>query len=156
MWKRTKKSLVTAMYFGQRTRSTLRGHHQPTYTKEELRDWLFSQKLFHILYDNWKRLDYQKNYIPSVDRINDYIGYTMDNIQLMTWKENRAKHDKDRKEGINNKMNKAVRKYTKDGYFIEEYYSISEAGRANGINISNIARCCKYKRESAGGFVWRY
>lgn len=36
------------------------------------------------------------------------------------------------------------------------YESISEASRKTGINLSNIARCCKSKRQTAGGLHWQF
>ena len=38
-----------------------------------------------------------------VDRLNDYKGYSFDNIQLMTWQENKDKGHRDCLNGINNK-----------------------------------------------------
>ena len=87
----TKKGVVARIYGSQVESSKRRDHQLPTYTKQELKEWLFSQPLFHKLFDNWKRLDFQSEYRPSVDRKNDEIGYTMANIQLMTWEENNQK-----------------------------------------------------------------
>lgn len=39
---------------------------------------------------------------------------------------------------------------------VAEYFSISDAERATGINNSNIVQCCKGKVKSAVGFKWRY
>ena len=46
--------------------------------------------------------------------------------------------------------------YSKDGKFIAEYPSIMEAERQTGCNNSHIGSCCKGKRKSAGGFIWKY
>jgi len=153
---RTKKGLVTRIYGNQRNSAKERGHELPTYTNKELREWLFSQSLFHILYDNWKRLDYQTEYVPSVDRKNDYISYTMSNIQLITWDENRRKGHSDMKSGKNTKTSKKVSQYTKEGELIKTHYSIHEAGRCTGVGFQNISKCCNGKRKSIGGFVWRF
>ncbi len=90
-YQKSKKGLCSKIYQNQRLNCRRRGKANPTYTMQELREWMFSQKKFHILFDNWKRLDYQKDYSPSVDRIEDDISYTMANIQLMTWAENNKK-----------------------------------------------------------------
>jgi len=153
---RSKEGLVTKLYRHQRSSSKQRGHAMPTYSKEELREWLYSQKKFHVLYDNYKRLDYQKDYIPSVDRIDDYIGYTMANIQLVTWRENRAKACKDKKEGRNNKQNKAVEQLCKDGSIANTYHSTREASRQTGVDGGDISRVCSGKQKTAGGFRWRF
>ncbi len=137
-YNRTKNGVVTKMYGSQIKSSKIRNHTMPTYTKKEFKEWLFSQKKFHILFDNWKRLDYQLDYIPSVDRKNDYIGYTMDNIQIMTWGENRSKGHFDMRHGINNKQSKAVLQYEMDGTFLNKYHSLIEAERQTGVSNGSI------------------
>ena len=126
-WRKSKKGLVTKLYGRQCENSIKRGHNAPTYTRDELKEWLYSQKLFHLLYDNWSRLDFQSDYAPSVDRKEDSIGYTMNNIQLMTWKENYKKACSDRKSGVNNCSNKAVVQMDLDGNIIGEFHSTSSS-----------------------------
>lgn len=93
-YERSKEGLVARIYGCQKSPSKRRGHPAPTYSKEELKDWLFSRPQFRILYDNWKRLDFQTSYKPSVDRIYDDLSYTMSNIQLMIFRDNIAKGNK--------------------------------------------------------------
>ena len=45
---------------------------------------------------------------------------------------------------------------TKSGEFIKEWPSLNEAEHQLGIACSNICKCIKGYRKSAGGFVWRY
>ena len=152
---KTKKRVIAQRYYSQLGRSIKRGHAMPTYTQEELIEWAMSQKKFHVIYDNWKRLDFQKNYAPSFDRKDDYIGYTLDNIEVTTWKKNRTRGHKDRKNGINNKHSKKVYQYTKDGKFVKEYHSQIEAERQTGISNANISKACNEKQyKTAGGFKW--
>ena len=49
-----------------------------------------------------------------------------------------------------------VVRFTKDGVYVDEFCSISEAHRVTGIN--NIERCCKglSRYSTAGGFKWKY
>ena len=58
--------------------------------------------------------------------------------------------------GNHNKPTKPILQYTKDGEFIKEWVSGTEASRVLGINNGHIVSCCKGKLKSAGGFVWRY
>ena len=155
-YKHSKEGIAAKIYSDQRKSSNRRGHIMPTYTMIELREWMMSQKKFHILYDNWKRLDYQKMYIPSVDRIDDSIGYTMANIQLMTWRENKAKGHSDHKSGKLDYNLKPVFQYTKDGNFVKEYISAMEAERDTGVHHPNISKVCLKKREYAGGYIWKF
>jgi hypothetical protein len=53
------------------------------------------------------------------------------------------------------KMSKSVLQYNKCMTFITEYISIKEAAEKTNINNGSIARCCKNKRKTAGGFIWK-
>ena len=109
-----------------------------------------------MLWNNWIESNYDKMTKPSVDRLDDYKGYSLDNIQLMTWEENKAKGSRDRKNGVNNKKSKAVLQYDLQGNLIKEYYSIMQAERETKISNVSISRVCNGKRKTAGGFKWKY
>jgi hypothetical protein len=49
-----------------------------------------------------------------------------------------------------------VLQYSKDGKLIKKWSSIIEASRALGIGDSHISQVCKGKRQTTGGFVWKY
>lgn len=51
---------------------------------------------------------------------------------------------------------KPVIQFTKDGKFVSQYPSISEAARKTNIERININLCCLGKRKSAGGSVWQF
>ena len=58
---------------------------------------------------------------------------------------------------INGKKNSIpILQFAKDGEFIKEWPSLSDAYRQLGIPPSNICFCLKGYRKYAGGFVWRY
>ena len=42
------------------------------------------------------------------------------------------------------------------GKLLATFPSIQEAERQTGISDSRICECCKGKRKSAGGYVWKY
>ena len=54
------------------------------------------------------------------------------------------------------KCSRPILQLTKDGEFIKEWPSLSDAYRQLGIPPSNICLCLKGHYTSAGGFVWRY
>jgi len=152
---KTKKGLITNIYNNQRHNSIFRKDPLPTYTKQQLINLLFNNPLFHKLYDNWVSSNYDRKLRPSIDRINDYKSYSFDNIQLVTWYENERRYYTDSKNGINNKQNFAVigiNKHTKD---IIEFHSMNEASRQIKTSQGNISDCCKNKRKSAGGYIWK-
>lgn len=49
-----------------------------------------------------------------------------------------------------------ILQFSKDGTFVKEWPSISDAERQLVISYSNICHCLKCRRKTAGGFVWRY
>lgn len=57
---------------------------------------------------------------------------------------------------ISKSVSVPVCQYSLDGILIKEFYSATIAGKEIGIDASCIIKCCKGKRKSAGGFVWKY
>lgn len=55
-----------------------------------------------------------------------------------------------------NHKSKPVSQFTLKGEFIKTYSSIMEAERETGIYNSNINKCCKGKRKTTGGYIWKY
>lgn len=51
---------------------------------------------------------------------------------------------------------KRVGQFTKDGIFIKEYPSASEAARAMNITKYSIADCCRGKQKTSVGYIWKY
>jgi len=147
---------VTKIYKSQKENSLHRNMALPLYTKLELKEWLCSQTSFHELFKAWQDSNFDLWLVPSVDRIDDYVGYTLENIQLMTFKENNKKGHDDAINGVNNKLSKAVCQLTLSGEFIKDFYSSKHAEREILIDHSNIAKCCKGKANSAGGYKWQY
>jgi len=53
-------------------------------------------------------------------------------------------------------ISKPVAQYDKQGNYITQYNSITEAAKAvNGWN-ENICQCCKGNKKTSSGYVWRY
>jgi len=155
---RTKKGLVKKIHLAQISNSKKRGHTPPAYTLYGLRMFFKSSAVADHLYKAWVASGYEKNLRPSVDRKEDDKPYSIDNITLMTWGENKAKGHSDRRNGINNKVSKAVIQLTLEGEFIAEFYSMSEAGRQTGISIASIGQCCNniQSYNTAGNFKWKF
>jgi len=153
---KTKIGLITHIYSNQKLNSKLRKHPLPTYSKKEFTNWMLSQKNFNVLFDEWSNNNYDRKLTPSVDRLDDYKGYSFDNIRLVTWNENMSKSHSDIKNGINRKGTISVIQYSLAGDFIKLFYSISQAGRENSINGSSISNGCKRQSKQACGYIWNY
>lgn len=94
LYGRTREGLANRLY-GQQVSSSKRrllprgiGNGKPTYNKAEFREWLFSRENFEELYQNWVDNNYNSEYRPSGDRIDEGLPYTLSNLKLVTWKEN--------------------------------------------------------------------
>ena len=100
---RTKKGLITKIYSSQKRNSKARLHNPPSYTITQLTIWLTNQNNFCELYNNWVSSGYKKDLVPSIDRLDDYKPYSLDNIRLVKWEINNIKGKKDIMKGIYNK-----------------------------------------------------
>jgi len=144
---KTKYGLSTRMYAHMRAASRKRGHPDPDFTLQEYRDWLFSQPNFDHLFNVWVESDYKKNYTPSPDRLDDTTGYSISNIQLVTWDYNRKKGAVSRRKKVNQLRN---------GIIINSFESIGSAAKAVNAANSSISCALKGKTKSSAGFQWEY
>ena len=158
-YRKTEGGFITHLYDRQRRTSKQRGHAPPEYTREELKQWLLSQENFRQLFDAWATSGYDKYLSPSVDRLDDAKGYSLDRIQLVTWKENKLKGESDRKNGVSVGNLKAVLQFSLDGKFIARHHSSAAAERATGGrsgSYTDICRCCRKAGRVHAGFKWSY
>lgn len=51
---------------------------------------------------------------------------------------------------------KSVYCISKEGNIVAFYESITFASKETNISKGHIGECCKHKRHSAGGYIWRY
>ena len=70
--------------------------------------------------------------------------------------ETKAKHSVTTS-GANNGGARVINCYDKKTLtFVAQYGAGTEATKLSGVYYVNIIRCCRRKRKSAGGFIWRY
>ena len=153
---RTKEGRIRSLLRTQKSSCIKRNYPMPTYTYTELSVWVLSQELFHTLFNAWEKSGFEKHLSPSIDRKDDYLSYTLDNIQLMTWEQNADKAKIDRKTGVNTKGMKAVKQFSLKGILIKEYPSLAIAARAVNGDRAHISAVCRDLRRTHKGFVWKY
>ena len=153
---RTIRGLIKSIISQQKVKSKKRKHLAPTYTEEELIDWWNKQPMAAVLYARWVASNYETDLKPSIDRLDDYKGYSLDNIQLVTVKENIDRYYLDAVNGINTKSAVSVDQYAMDGTFIASHHSYKAAAKAIGqTNIGNIRNVSEGLGKTAYGYLWR-
>lgn len=155
-YQKTKKGVVSTMYQAQKNNSKRRGFGFPKYDINEFRKWVFSKIEFHLLYDKWILSGFEKLEKPSCDRIDDYEGYVLSNLKIVTWRENKYRSFRDRKNGINTKGAKAVIQMNMEGEIIKEFYSFNHAMRELNIPESTIRYSITSKKGHTHGFKFKY
>ena len=146
-----------SIYRQQVHSSKIRGHQPPTYTIDEIVNKYINNKKYIKLHKAWVASNYDRWLAPSLDRINNDLGYSFDNIELMTWEQNHANGDRDQKLGklVCGNTHVGVSQYTKEGVFIQSFISQHEASRATGVSNKRISDCLNGRLKSTGGFLWK-
>jgi len=57
-------------------------------SKDEFYEWAKSNDTFLMLFDEYKKSEYDRKLVPSVDRIDSSKGYEISNIEFVTHSEN--------------------------------------------------------------------
>ena len=84
----------------------------------------------------------------------DKSNNRLDNFNLMTCKENNNWGTRNIRLAL--AKSKTVLQFDKNGNFIKEWISISEAARIINISTGNIVKCCKGRQKTYKGFIWKY
>lgn len=150
----TEKGVVRVIYKTQKRNNKLRGYGCIPYSKPELSEWMH-RKGFKSIYDNWIESGKDKDLKPSVDRLDDFKGYSLDNIRLGTWLENRQHQHRDILNGVGTSGARCKPLYKFDDEFniIESYVSYSQAVRSIGYSLEYQI---KKKVKCRSGFYWSY
>lgn len=150
----SEKGVIRVIYKTQKRNNKNRGHGDMPYTKKELSKWLYENG-FKKIYDKWIDSGKCKGLKPSVDRLNDFFGYSFDNIRLVTWSENKAHQSDDfaNGTGTSGRVCKKVIKMDDEMVPVCEYVSYWSAVRDVGYSIEyQIKKGVKCR----SGFFWKY
>ena len=111
-------------------------------------DWIHT--VFDTFYNREDALDYESFLMGMFDSIEN--GYNTSEYGSGDFKHSEESKNKTSKSmGVN-----GILQFSKDGEFIAEYSSIMDAERKTGCKNQSICSCCKGKRKSTGGFIWKY
>jgi len=154
---RTKSDMIKRLFYGITGRQRNIHGQELSFSKEEFILWLDEQpfdELFSIYLETG-----DKNLVPTIDRISDLdlLAYHFDNMQVLSFEDNRAKRRDQEKLAIviNGNWDRPVNKFTLDGKFIESYKTCRIAALANHSTKSAItAASCREAR--SGEFIWSH
>ena len=151
-YRRTELGLLTSIYGSQKHKSKKRGHLAPNYSKAQLIDFMYKNNYIE-LYNAWVSSGYMHNLVPSIDRVDRKLSYTLNNIQLVTWEFNEQKGREESKETYS----KRVQQYSRSGELLTIYPSIKEASRVTGLDPNTISENAKGLRKNfISPFIWKF
>lgn len=149
------KGVIRVLYKTMKRHQKLRPHNEDVlpFTKSEFEIWLEGND-FNSKYNSWVEGGYQKNDKPSVDRLDDYKGYSFDNMRLVTWKDNHDHQVDDILKGKNRSGERciALGKYTNEGVLIKTFISYQQVRREEGYCVHYPV---KNKYPCKNGFIWK-
>lgn len=91
----------------------------------------------------WCTHQYNITYGSVQDRKTMHTDYSK-----ASYKENAIKNGKS--------VCRAVSRFTKEGKYLDSFESARDAARQLGFTSYHITECCKEKRKTSNGFIWRY
>lgn len=158
---------IHKMYATQVASSKRRGHPAPNYTREDFLNWALSQQNWKSVWEIYQQKQHDRNFAPSVDRVDSNLPYTFDNIELVCWGENSSRGIRDIKSGYKYTQHKPVVAYTLEGKKVAEYVSLHEAARKTGTYVTNIQRVADgipFRKSNGkmtmmhqtGGYRWKW
>lgn len=68
----------------------------------------------------------------------------------------RMRENSRRRYGKDNPASRPMRQYSLDGTLLNEYESGTQACKKYGLDLSAVVRCCRGKRKTCGGYIWKY
>lgn len=149
-YRQSKKGILTNMFNHQKIRNIKKGFGEIGYNLFWLQKKFLEDIKFNRLYNEWADSGYIKAKKPSIDRINHNKGYTKDNIQLLSWADNRFKQT------IERRSRKGKVAQILNGKIIKIWNSQREAWRTLNINQSMISLALTGKCKTAYGYEWYY
>ena len=144
-YRKTKKGVLTNSYNHQKQRRKV------NYSLKEFQNKFLTNKKFIRLFNEWIKASCIRELKPTIDRISSKKGYVKDNIQMLTWAENRFK------QRMETKIFRAKKCYMGlNGKIVKVFNSQWEAIKKTGLSQGNLSMALNGKRKTCGGYNWSY
>lgn len=100
------------------------------------------------MFNSWVDGGFQRMDYPSIDRLDDSMGYTKDNIRLVSWRENHRVES--------NAKSKVIIQSNLDGTIVCEHGSMTDAAKNTGASQPKISMVCNGLRNKHYGYRWSF
>jgi len=145
-YRKTQKGVLTNMY------SHMKSRHTINFSLKEFQEMFLYDNKFLKLYNEWGKNNYNKQFKPSLDRIDCKKGYLKNNVQMLTWAENRFKQS-----ALDGKRGRKPRVIQMLGNkIIKIYQSQRHAVKELGISQGNLSSVLNNKRQTTMGYKFIY
>ncbi len=152
---RSKEGVVRMAYGNMRSHSTRKGFKAPDFLFNDLLAFALKRAIFHELYALWS-IDYDIELKPSFDNLAPGTPYSLDNLEIVTFNENKRRGGNKEYKPKQFMASKVVYQFTLEGTFIKGHLGLLTAADAVGASKSAIANCVTGKSKSSFGFIWTY
>lgn len=170
------KKKMSESRMGQRTGENhpMYGKHHSESTRNKIgknsldmwSDQNFKSKMHEVRKQLWENEGYRQRQIES--RTGKHASAeTKQKMSNSLKGENNPMYGKHHSEETKKKMSESqknvqrikarkINQYTINGIFIKTWDYMKQVESETGIKYQDISKCCRHKRKTAGGFIWRY
>lgn len=145
-YRKTPKGVLTNMFNHMKNRNYVE------FTLQQFQEMFLNDIKFIRIYKEWVKSGYNKQFKPSLDRIDCKKGYLKNNIQMMSWAENRFKQSK--YDGKRGRKPRVIQ--MKGGEVIKVFQSQMHCVKELGISQSNLSSVLNGKRSYVNGYNFIY
>ena len=115
-------------------------------TKDEFTKWALQDRNYKVLLESWEKQGYPLTLTPTVDRIDSKRGYSLGNIQWLSYSDNASKTDRSCSRAFRKFSDEEIRQI-RNKYVTEEtsYFYLAKEYKVNPKTIYNIIKYETYK-----------